>query len=78
MGNNTCALQNCYYGCCDAAGTCPDEEYKCVYYYSSQMDVITIVGTAIGGVFGVILIIAIACHCYRKRQQSQLQAQIAA
>ncbi len=73
MGNNpSCAIQTCYYGCCDATGTCPDEEYKCVYYYSSEMDVGTIAGAVVGGVIGAIIIIAIACHCYRRRKQSQL------
>lgn len=66
-----CYSNSCIHNCCNYWGDCPTYSYDCYYYYRSNTG--TIIGAVIGSVLAVVFIVAIACYCYRKRQQERIQ-----
>jgi hypothetical protein len=74
--NPNCYSTSCRYSCCMSNGQCPSVSSGCYYYYTSYYSSSdstasagTISGAVVGAVIGLIIIIAIACYCYRKRQR---------
>jgi len=75
----SCFVSNCIHNCCNFGGTCPSTSSGCVHYYygsENKNNGGTIGGAVAGAIFGVIILIIIACYCYKKRQSQHLQEQM--
>lgn len=71
--NGMCFYQDCNFNCCSLYGTCATTSLECYYYYT---DVGMIAGSVVGSVVALIVIISVACYCYRRKQQQLIMERL--